>query len=56
MRWLLLFIAAAFCLPLLWIGREDTGKDREEDPDRLPRVVISQKVPSVFEALRGKRK
>ena len=44
-----------FLLPLLR-GCFSPSEEKKEEPDELPRVFVSQRVPSVREAIRGKRK
>ena len=53
----LLFLPALilFLLPLLR-GCFSPSEEKKEEPDELPRVFVSRRVPSVREAIRGKRK
>ena len=58
MRALLLLPALIlFLLPLLhgWLSRPSSD-DKKADNGKLPRVIITRRVPSVRETIRGKRK
>ena len=54
----LIVVFAVLLIGFLIIGTvaaiaENRKEHREDEPEELPRVVISQQVPSVFDAFKG---